>query len=91
VKDKPKREMMTMKLTSKFTTIATVGFSHSVSYDENRAAHGGVCHLQARRNNKGVVLGRYVNSNGRHSETGEAFPLTADLLAHWERLASDER
>lgn len=78
------------KLTSKFQTVATVGYQHSVSRDENRAAHGGVCHLQARKTAKGVV-GRKVNSNGRHKETGKAFALDAETLAHWEKIAKASR
>jgi hypothetical protein len=76
---------MTMKLTSKFTTVATVGFSGSVSNNQNPAAHGAVCHLQARRTADGIV-GRRVNSNGRHSETGKSFALDADTLAQWQRI-----
>lgn len=72
-------------LTSKFTTIATVGFSGSVSSNQNPAAHGAVCHLQARKTADGIV-GRKVNSNGRHSETGLAFQLDADTLAQWQRI-----
>lgn len=80
-----------MKLTTKYTTIATVGYSGSVnSRNENRAAHGAVCHLQARKGAHGVI-GRRVNSNGRHQETGEAFALDADTLAHWERIAKSAR
>jgi hypothetical protein len=74
-----------MKLTSKFQTVATVGFSGSVSSNQNPAAHGAVCHLQARRTADGIV-GRRVNSNGRHSETGKSFPLDADTLAQWQRI-----
>ena len=73
------------KITTKYTTIATVGYSSSVSRNENRAAHGAVCHLQARRGTNGIV-GRKVNSNGQHQEVGEAFELDADTLAHWERI-----
>lgn len=75
-------------LTGKFTTIATVGFAGCVSSNQNRAAHGSVCHLQARRTTTGFV-GRRVNSNGRHSEIGEAFPLTADTLVQWSRIHQD--
>jgi hypothetical protein len=78
--------MMAMTITTKWTTVATVGFSSSVSRDENRSAHGGVCHLQARKGTNGL-LGRKVNSNGRHQEKGESFDLDADTLAHWESIA----
>jgi hypothetical protein len=73
-------------ITTKWKTIATVGYSHSVSRDENRAAHGGVCHLQARKGVSGI-LGRRVNSNGRHEETGKAFELDTATLARWQRIA----
>ena len=72
-------------LTSKFTTIVTVGFSGSVSSNQNPAAHGAVCHLQARKTADGIV-GRKVNSNGRHSETSKVFRLDADTLAQWQRI-----
>lgn len=79
-----------MKITSKYTTIATVGYTGSVSTNENRAAHGGVCHLQARKGASGL-LGRKVNTNGRHQEVGEAFDLDADTLAHWSKIARSSR
>jgi hypothetical protein len=76
-----------MTLTSKYTTVATVGYSGSVnSRNENRSAHGAVCHLQARRNAAGDIVGRKVNSNGRHQETGQAFALDADTLLQWESI-----
>lgn len=84
-------EEMTMKLTSKYQTVATVGYTGSVSRNENRAAHGAVCHLQARRNAAREIVGRRVNSNGRHQETGEAFALDADTLAHWESIERSSR
>jgi len=78
------------KLTSRFQTIAIVGYTAGVSRDENRAAHGGVCLLQARKGVSGL-LGRKVNSNGRHEEKGEAFEIDADTLAHWESVADSSR
>ena len=75
-----------MTITTKWTTVATVGFSGSVSRDENRSAHGGVCHMQAREGANGLI-GRKVNSNGRHSEVGKAFDLDSDTLAHWKAIA----
>jgi len=75
-----------MKLTSKFNTIATVGFCGSVSSNQNPAAHAAVCHLQARRTAAGNIVGRKVNSNGRHIETGKSFQLDADTLAQWQRI-----
>ena len=74
-----------------FETVAIVGFSGSVSRDENRSAHGGVCLLQARRNAKGEIIGRKVNSNGRHQEVGESFRLDLETLEQWERIAKSYR
>ena len=79
-----------MAITTKWNTVATVGYSGSVSRDENRAAHGGVCHLQARKGVNGL-LGRKVNSNGRHEEIGTSFSLDAETLAHWESIAKASR
>jgi hypothetical protein len=73
-------------LTNKFTTLATIAYSGSVSVNQNRAAHGAVCHLQARKKADGQLVGRHVNSNGRHRETGRAFPLDVDTLAQWQRM-----
>jgi hypothetical protein len=73
-------------INTKWQTVATVGFTGSVSRDENRSAHGGVCHLQARKGANGT-LGRKVNSNGRHDETGRAFELDSETLAHWESMS----
>ena len=81
---------MSTTLTSNYKTIATVGYTGSVSRNENRAAHGAVCHLQARKGASGIV-GRKVNINGRHQEVGEAFELDADTLANWERIAKSSR
>lgn len=78
-----------MKITTKWTTIAIVGFSGSVSRSENRAAHGAVCLLQARRVATGV-LGRKVNSNGRHSEIGDSFPLSDVTLAQWSKIGDSQ-
>lgn len=78
------------KITTKWTTVATVGYSGSVSRNENRAAHGAVCHLQARKGANGL-LGRKVNTNGRHEEKGEAFDLDADTLGHWGTIAKAVR
>ena len=85
------KEITMVKLTTKYTTIATVGYAGSVSSkNENRDAHGAVCHLQARKGARGII-GRKVNSNGRHQEVGESFPLDADTLAHWERIAKSAK
>ena len=75
-----------MKITSKFKTVAIVGYSGSVSSrNENRAAHGAVCLLQARRGANGLV-GRKVNSNGRHEEVGDVFELDEERLAEWDAI-----
>jgi hypothetical protein len=74
---------------SEFKTIAVVGFAGSVSRrNYNPAAHGAVCLLQARINTKGEQIGRKVNSNGRHEEVGNVFPLDNDTLSHWESMGN---
>lgn len=80
----------TTKITTRWTTIATVGYTASVSRHQNPAAHGAVCHLQARKGANGTI-GRKVNSNGRHEEIGESFPLDADTLARWESIGRGSR
>lgn len=68
-------------------TVAYVGYSHSVNpYNENRSAHGGVCLMQSRKL-RGRLQGRYVNSNGGHTEEGEPFDLTSKELENWEAIA----
>lgn len=78
-------------MTTKYQTICTVGYTGSVSRDENRAAHGAVCHIQARKASNGRILARKVNSNGRHQEVGESFEATAEQVAHWESIAKSQR
>jgi hypothetical protein len=46
--------------------------------------------LQVRKGANGL-LGRKVNSNGRHEEKGEAFAIDADTLAHWGKIAKASR
>lgn len=74
------------KLTSRWQTICTIGFQGSVKCHQNRAAHGGVCHLQARRARDGRIMARRVNSNGRHEEIGGAYVTDAETIAHWRKL-----
>ena len=78
------------KITTKYTTLCTVGYTGSVSRDENRAAHGGVCHIQVRRGANGL-LARKVNSNGRHQEISESFIPTAEQMKNWESIAANAR
>ena len=78
--------MTTTKLTSRWQTMCVLGYTGSVSRDENRAAHGGVCLHQARRSKDGRIMARKVNSNGRHEEIGEPFEIDADKLAHWQSI-----
>lgn len=83
---------MNATIKATWTTLAIAGFSGSVAasyHSENRAAHGGVCLLQVRRNKAGLRIGRRVNSNGNHKEFGKAFPLFAQTLAQWEMIAAD--
>ena len=74
------------QLNNRWQTICATGYKGSVSRDENRAAHGGVCLCQARRTKHGRIMGRKVNSNGRHQETGEPFEIDAEQLSHWESI-----
>ena len=85
-------EMIAAIVTSSWTTLAIVGYRESVAEsprDQNRAAHGGVCLLQVRRNAAGLRIGRRVNSNGGEREYGKAFPLYPQTLAQWEIIAYD--
>jgi hypothetical protein len=70
-------------LTRQYQTIATVGYTAPVSRDENRAAHGGVCHIQGRRLPGGVVAFRKVNSNGQAEEVGKSWNPDSDEIEHW--------
>jgi hypothetical protein len=81
---------MTATVTSKYQTICTVGYTGSVSRDENRAAHGGVCHIQLRHGANGIRA-RKVNSNGRFEEIGPSFVPTAEQVSHWEAIAKASR
>ena len=74
------------RLTRRWQTICTVAYSGSVSRNENRSAHGGVTHCQARLTAAGLMEGRRVNSNGRHEEVGESFPLDGERLENWEGI-----
>lgn len=78
--------MTKIKLNSRWKTICTVGFRGSVSRDENRAAHGSVCHCQARVATDGSIMGREVNSNGRHEEVGEPYEIDDDRVNHWATI-----
>ena len=71
--------------TTAWKTIAIVGYSGAVATPQNRDAHGGVCLLEARQGKAGLI-GRKVNSTGRHREVGKPFSLTADQLAQWQRI-----
>jgi hypothetical protein len=72
-------------ITTTWQTIAIVGYSGAVASPQNYDAHGGVCLLEARQGKAGL-LGRKVNSTGRHREVGKPFSLTADQLAQWQRI-----
>lgn len=69
-------------ITSKWKTLAIVGYKGSVSRYEERRSHGGVCLLQVRRGKNGI-LGRRVNSNGQYKEIGNSFVLDDATLANW--------
>lgn len=73
-------------ITTRWITLAITGYRGSVSRNEERRAHGGVCLLQVRRGANGT-LGRRVNSTGRFQEIGEAFKMDDATLASWEAIA----
>lgn len=77
---------MTIKLSSRFKTIAVVGYTAPVAQPENRAAHGAVCLLQARRRMDNKIVARKINSNGRHIETSKPFVIDDEQLAHWQSI-----
>lgn len=78
-------------LTNKWKTICTIGYSATVNpWNENRSAHGGVCHCQARTKD-GKILARKVNSNGRAEEIGRPYEIDKDQLEHWERIEKSSR
>jgi hypothetical protein len=80
------------KLTTRWKTICITGYTRSVGGDDyNPAAHGGVCLCQARRNAKGEILARFVNSNGKHDKVGKSFLADADLVFHWESVDAQQR
>jgi hypothetical protein len=79
------------KLTRRWQTICTVSYQGSVTRNENRAAHGGVCHCQARLASDGTMQGRKVNANGLHEEIGDTFSLDSDRLENWESIARSQR
>lgn len=83
--------MTTATIKTTWQTLAIVGYTRSVSRDENRAAHGGVCLLQARKTKDGLRMGRKINSNGRHKEVGEAFLLSDEMLGNWQQIAKEAR
>lgn len=81
-----------VRLSRLWCTIATVGYTGAVSVVwQNRAAHGGVCHLQAKQDANGTIWGRRVNSNGRHRETGERYEIDGDTLDRWYRIGQASR
>ena len=79
----------TTRITTRWAIIATVGYQHSVDpCNEERRAHGAVCHLESRRTATGAIRGRRVNSNGYYREIGNSFELSADELARWRRIGA---
>jgi len=81
--------MTTTKITTRWNTICTVGYTGPVSRDQDQRAHGGVTHCEARRTRAGRLQGRKINTNGRHEEVGEPFDLTGDQLDRWQRIAEE--
>lgn len=78
-------------VSSKWSTICTVGYQVSViARRENPAAHGGVCHRQARIR-AGRLEARDVNANGGHQEIGQTYDIDADQLRQWQRIEAAAR
>jgi hypothetical protein len=77
---------MSTTINSTWQTIAIVNYTGAVATPQNYDAHGGVCLLEARQGTR-ELLGRKVNSTGRHREVSKAFALSADQLAQWQKLA----
>ena len=73
-------------LTKAWKTIMIDGYTGSVSREENRRAHGGVCLYQARRTRGGAIEARRVNSNGRAEEIGEPFEVDGETVARWAAI-----
>lgn len=65
-----------MTITSKFKTVLTNGFTSQNG--DNPAASGGVTHLQLKKDNKGQVWMRSVDSNGNHESVGKNSKITSE-------------
>ena len=76
-----------MELSSRFSTICIVGYTGSVSKHQEPRAGGGVKLCQARKAKDGKIFGKYINSNGRYLENGDAFEMTSEELNHWASIA----
>jgi hypothetical protein len=76
-----------MELSNRFSTICVVGYTGSVAKHQEPRAAGGVCLCQARKTKDGKIFGKYVNSNGRYLEEGEAFLIEKTKLNHWISIA----
>jgi len=81
----------TININRRWSTICTVGYTGSVSRNENRSAHGGVCLVQVRLDSRGKTIARKVNSNGRHHEIGEPFEPTNEQIEYWLKIEASAR
>lgn len=72
-----------MKLTTKYQTYRTVGYTYQIPNSDPRST-GGVHHHQARKTTAGNVLVRIVQANGRFFDIGPGVLATAKQLAEIE-------
>ena len=71
--------MNTTKITARWTTIKTTGFSGCVCPEDcNGRAHGNTTDLQVRRTRTGDVIARQVNSNAGVQEISPYFAYDAN-------------
>lgn len=78
-----------MKITTKYQTIATYGYTAPVIEPQERRAHGGVCLIQVRRQGARIIA-RKINSNGRFREVGKPFTPSAEQLDNWQCSAAKQ-
>jgi hypothetical protein len=70
--------MNAVKITARWTTIQTTGFSGCVCPNDcNGRAHGNTTDLQVRRTRTGSLIARQVNNNAGVQEAGNPFPYNA--------------
>jgi hypothetical protein len=76
-------------ITTRWQTLATTRYVAPLAIPSNPAAHGGACLLQIRRDRLGGdLIGRRVNTNGRHQEISEPFAMDSETLERWQAIAA---